>query len=110
MEILQSKEAKKMETVRTRTPEIGLFLCKLLMVSGFLCAASCTQSTRSVKAAEENKLPPTLQEIRVTGDGDDTRIEIRGNKKLKYTLYNVASPPRGVIDFPLTEAPLVKTT
>jgi hypothetical protein len=110
MEILPRKGAKEVDAVRTRASGIGLLLGKLLMVAGLLGAASCAQSTHSVKADEAANVPPTLQEIRVSGDGDDTRIEIVGNKKLKYTLYNIDAPPRGVIDFPVTEAPLVRTT
>jgi hypothetical protein len=110
METLQRKGAIVVDTTGTRISGIGLILCKFLMVAGLLGAASCAQNSHSVKADEANDLPPTLKEIIVSGDGDDTRIEIIGNKKLKYRLYNITAPPREVVDFPLTEAPLVRTT
>jgi hypothetical protein len=110
MEILQRNRAKQEVTVLSRTSRIGLFVCKLFTVIGLLGAASCAQSKHSVKADDANDLPPTLKEITVLGDGDNTRIEILGNRNLPFRLYNVEAPPRGVVDFPLTEAPLVRTT
>jgi type IV pilus assembly protein PilQ len=71
---------------------------KLLIAACFFCHLGCTPSGYFSKDAGISNSPAILQDIMITGTGNSTKIEIFLNKPLKYKLYNIAEPPRAVID------------
>lgn len=82
---------------------------KLLTVLCLLGFAGCAQSAYSVKSNGLTEGKAVLQEIKVSGEGSDTRVEISANKPLTYTHYKIAEPPRAVIDLSLTDPGSIKS-
>jgi type IV pilus assembly protein PilQ len=71
---------------------------KLLIAACFFCHLGCTPTGYFTKDAGIDNSPAILQDIVITGTGNNTKIEILLNKPLKYKVYNIAEPPRAVID------------
>jgi len=67
-----------------------------LMTAFLLCQTSCTKGTYFGKEQGLENSQAILQDIIISEN--NTKIAILANKPLKYTLYNIAEPPRAVVD------------
>jgi type IV pilus assembly protein PilQ len=87
---------------------LAIFM-KLLLVVCLLSFTGCAQSAYSVRGTRITDGKAVLQEIKVFGEGSDTRVEISANKPLTYTHYKIAEPPRVVIDLSLSDPGSIKS-
>lgn len=105
---LANKKTKKVRQMRASLGIDGTIFVELLIVACLLCLAGCTLNSYFAKDAELADAMTMLREIKVSGEGKDTKIEILANKPLKYTLHTIIEPPREVIDLALTNPGSVK--
>lgn len=83
------------------------FFVKLILVVCLLASAVYAQSTNAVLGSALTDNRAILQELKITGAGDDSKVKISANLPLIYTHYTIADPPQVVVDLSLTDpAPL----
>lgn len=92
------KIPEKANTTRLAFHAAGKIIVRLLVTACILCHMGCARNLNSDGDNGVDDSPAFLQDILISGAGDNTRIKIIANKPLKYKLYNIAEPPRGVID------------
>jgi len=85
------------------------FLVKLILVVCLLASAGCAQSNHAVMGSALTDNRAVLQELKITGDGDDTKVEISANLPLTYTHYTITDPPQVVVDLSLTDPGSIKS-
>jgi len=77
---------------------------KLLLVMSLFLVSGCAQNAYSVK--EDSVTGSTmviLRDITVSGQGQQTKIEISADKPLTYTSYSLKGPYRTVLDLSQTD-------
>ncbi|HTP65587.1 MAG TPA: AMIN domain-containing protein [Geobacteraceae bacterium] len=89
-------EQNALNGLRPACYRIFLFL-KVVVAACFLFPASCAPVTDYARNNRIDSEMAILDDIIVSGAGDDTKLEIVLNKPLKYSLYNIAEPPRLVV-------------
>lgn len=99
----------KAKPMRAGSGNTGAILIELLTAVGLLCLTGCTPSQYFSREIGPADVSTILREVKVSGEGKLTTIEILANKPLKYTLHTIIEPPREVIDLPSTDPGLVKT-
>lgn len=76
---------------------------KLLVVMSLFLVSGCAQNAYSVKEDSVSGSDMViLRDITVTGEGQQTKIEISADKPITYTSYSLKSPYRTVIDLSQT--------
>ena len=85
------------------------FFVKLILVVCLLAPAGCAQSNHAVKSSSLAENSAVLQELKVTGEGDDSKIVISANLPMTYTNYTIADPPQVVVDLSLTDPGSLKS-
>ncbi len=83
-------------TTGTGTLSVTAMVIKWLMAACLLCQTSCAQVDNFSKEPGADNTPAILQDIKILKN--NTQIIILANKPLKYRLYNIAEPPRAVVD------------
>jgi type IV pilus assembly protein PilQ len=77
---------------------------KLLLFLSLFLVPACAQNTYSVKGdGATGSDMVVLREIKVSGEGNATKIEISADKPLTYTSYSLSDPYRTVIDLSQTD-------
>jgi hypothetical protein len=92
------KIPERTNTTRLSFRKAGNIAIKLLITACLLCHVGCANKPNSESANGLDDTPAFLHDILISGAGDNTTIKIIANKPLKYRLYDISEPPRGVID------------
>lgn len=106
---LANKKTKKVRQIRAGLGIDGTIFAELFIVVCLLCLAGCTPSQYFSREVGPTDVSTILREVKVSGEGKLTTIEILANKPLKYALHTIIEPPREVIDLLSTDPGLVKT-
>jgi hypothetical protein len=106
---LANERIGKAKPMRHGSGNAGTIFIELLTVVSLLCLTGCTPSQYFSREVGPTDVSTILREVKVSGEGKLTTIEILANKPLKYKLYTIVAPPREVIDLPATDPGLVKT-
>ena len=85
------------------------FLVKLILAVCLLPSAGYSQSNHAVMGSALTDNRAVLQELKITGEGNDTKVEIGANLPLTYTNYTIADPPQVVVDLSLTDPGSIKS-
>ena len=82
----------------------SVYSVKLLVVVSLFLIFGCAQNAVSVKEDELNTADTVkLLDLKVTGEGESSRLEITADKPLTYTYYTLREPYRTVIDLSQTD-------
>lgn len=92
------KTTERINTIQFYFYAAVKIITKILVTACLLCHISCAQNLHSVRDKKVENTPTILQDILISGAGNNIKIEIIANKPLQYKFYNIAEPPRGVVD------------
>lgn len=77
---------------------------KLLLFFSLFLVPACAQNTYSVKGdGATSSDMVVLRDITVSGEGNNTKVEIAADKPLTFTSYSLSDPYRTVIDLSQTD-------
>ncbi len=76
---------------------------KIVLAGCLFLFSGCAQAKYSVKDTASASSQAVLQDIKVSGSGDDTKVEITASSSLVYTDYAASDPPRFIVDLSSTD-------
>lgn len=83
----------------------SVYSVKLLVVFSLFLVFGCAQNAISVKEGDFSTADTAkLLDLKVTGEGSSSRLEITADKPLTYTYYTLREPYRTVIDLSQTDS------